>query len=272
MPTDQPTDRMEGRAHEVRPSGTADRLPLAPTEDAGLSRDGIRYRIVYRLLRILIGPVLRFLGRPRVYGLHNIPPHGGAILASNHLSFLDSLFLALVLRRRVTFLAKSEYFTTPGFRGGLKRAFFTASGQISIDRNNERRASEGIRQAIDLLRQGELVGIYPEGTRSPDGRLYRGKTGVARVAATAPAPVIPVAMIDTVRVLPPGRRLPRRGRVEVRIGPPLDLDAYGDPPDLRQYRARTDEIMKAIGALSDQPYVDQYAQQVKAKLGLAKRR
>jgi 1-acyl-sn-glycerol-3-phosphate acyltransferase len=215
---------------------------------------------------IAIGPLLRVLGRPRVYGLHNIPSRGGAILAINHLSFLDSMFLALVLRRHVTFLAKSEYFTTPGVKGALKRAFFTASGQISIDRNNERRASEGMRQAVDLLRQGDLIGIYPEGTRSPDGRLYRGRTGVARVALTASAPAIPVAMIDTFRVLPAGRSVPRRGHVEIHIGPPVGMAAYIDSTDADLCRALTDEIMRAIGKLSKQPYVNLYAQQIKAKL------
>jgi 1-acyl-sn-glycerol-3-phosphate acyltransferase len=229
-------------------------------------------RISYLFLKATVGPFLRVLGRPRVYGLQHVPADGGAILASNHLSFLDSLFLALVVRRRVTFLAKSEYFTTPGVRGLLKRAFFTASGQVSIDRNNERRAAEGMRRAIDLLRQGELLGIYPEGTRSPDGRLYRGKTGVARVALGAPAPVLPVAMTGTFQILPANRRVPRLGRVEIRIGPPVDLTGCDGLTGADLRRAHTDEIMRAIGKLSGQPHADCYAQQVKAELGLARGR
>jgi 1-acyl-sn-glycerol-3-phosphate acyltransferase len=261
---------------------TAEALPQADWHEngrlstgAGLTPDPARYRessrVVYSLMKIVSGPLLRFLGRPRVYGLRNIPAQGGALLASNHLSLLDSLFLGLVLRRRVTFLARSEYFTTPGGRGWLKRTFFTASGQISIDRNNERRVAEGLRRAVELLRDGELLGIYPEGTQSPDGRLYRGRTGVARLAMMTPAPVIPVAMTGTFHVLPGGRRMPRRGRVEIRIGEPLVLaaDLDGTGADAKLLRVRTDEIMQAIATLSQQPYVDLDAQRFKAELGIA---
>jgi 1-acyl-sn-glycerol-3-phosphate acyltransferase len=270
MSTDQSIDQLSGTSPDSRTRDAGP--PAVPAAGAGPYRRPVWSRIVYRLLRMTVGPFLRVLGRPRVHGLRNIPPSGGVILASNHQSFLDSVFLAFVLPRHITFLAKSEYFTTPGLKGALKRAFFTASGQISVDRNNERRAAVAMRQAIDLLRQGELLGIYPEGTRSPDGRLYRGKTGVARVAVTAPAPVIPVAITGTFHILPASRRIPRLGRVEVRIGPPIDMTAYTDPSKASLRRALTDEIMQAIGKLSNQPYVDLYAQQVKAESGLDEQR
>ncbi|WP_132935372.1 lysophospholipid acyltransferase family protein, partial [Mycobacteroides abscessus] len=152
----------------------------------------------YWLLKyIFMGPILQLMGRPKVEGLENIPSSGPAILAGNHLAVVDSFFLPLVCPRRVTFLAKSEYFTEPGFKGWLKKVFFGGSGQVPIDRTSADAAENALSTAKRLLGEGKLLGIYPEGTRSPDGRLYKGKTGLARMALATGVPVIPVAMVGT---------------------------------------------------------------------------
>ena len=214
----------------------------------------------YRVSRVIAGPILHLLWRPSVTGGGHIPATGGAILASNHLSLVDSIFLPLVLSRPVTFAAKSEYFT--GTRPGQRfaAAYMRATKQLSVDRADTRSAQETLKAALDLLQAGELFGIYPEGTRSPDGRLYRGRTGVGWLAMASGLPVIPVAMVGTDRVLPPGRSIPSLHRVGIRVGEPLRFEAYRDHrPAAQARRAITDEVMKAIGGLSGQEYVPIYA-------------
>jgi len=214
---------------------------------------------------ILIGPWLRLLFRPQVEGLEHLPSDGAAILASNHLSFSDSVFLPLVCKRRITFLAKSDYFTTPGFKGLLTRLFMSAAGQVAVDRSGGRASEAALRTGLRVLGTGELLGIYPEGTRSPDARLYRGKTGVARMALEAGVPVIPCAMINTHLIQPPGRVRPKIMRVKISIGAPLDFSRYeGMSGDRFVLRSMTDEIMYELMALSGQEYVDMYAQKAKA--------
>ena len=216
--------------------------------------------VYWVLKKILLGPWLRLLFRPWVEGLENVPSDGAAILASNHLSFSDSIFLPLMVPRRVTFLAKQEYFTGRGLKGWFSRLFFSSIGQVPIDRSSGAAAKAALETAKRILAEGKLLGIYPEGTRSPDGRLYRGKTGVARMALEAGVPVIPCAMIDTDKVQPIGHALPRIRRVGVRIGKPLDFSRYeGLAGDRFIERSMTDEIMYEIMRLSGQEYVDKYA-------------
>ena len=205
-------------------------------------------------------------------GLENIPAEGAAILASNHLSFSDSFFLPAVLDRKVTFIAKAEYFTTPGLKGRMTAAFFKGVGQLPVDRSGARGAGEAaIKSGIDVIERGELFGIYPEGTRSPDGRLYRGKPGgLARVALATGAPVIPVAMIDTEKIQPPGKVMPKLMRPGIRIGKPLDFGRYaGMEHDRFVLRAVTDEVMYEIMKLSGQEYVDIYATAAKRQIAEA---
>lgn len=216
------------------------------------------------LKRILIGPWLRIIFRPWVEGLENVPETGPAILASNHLSFSDSFFLPLVVPRRVTFIAKAEYFTGRGVKGRLSAGFFRAVGQIPVDRSGGRASEAALRSGLKILQRGELFGIYPEGTRSPDGRLYRGRTGVARLALEAGVPVLPCAMIDTEKLQPPGRVLPKLIRPGVRIGKPLDFSRYeGMAGDRFVLRSMTDEIMYELMMQSGQEYVDMYATKAK---------
>ena len=214
----------------------------------------------YQLSRLVIGPALHLLARTEILGTENVPASGGAILASNHLSVLDSFYLPLMLDRPVTFAAKSEYFTgrRPSYR--IVGAYLRATKQLSVDRAGARAAQEMLDAALALLKDGALFGIYPEGTRSPDGRLYRGRTGVGWLALHSGVPVIPVAMIGTERILPPGRRLPRPGRIKIRVGQPLLFDEYADQPaGARQRRAVTDRVMEAIRELSGQESMPIYA-------------
>jgi 1-acyl-sn-glycerol-3-phosphate acyltransferase len=229
--------------------------------------------VLYGLLKhVLVGPALRVGFHPWVEGLEHLPAEGPAILASNHLSFSDSIFLPLVTPRRITFMAKAEYFTTPGVRGRMTASVMRAAGQVPVDRSGGRGADDAIRTGVDLLRSGELLGIYPEGTRSPDGKLYRGRTGVARMALEAKVPVVPVAMIDTDKVQPPGQVVPNLGRVGVVLGKPLEFSRYeGMESDRLVLRAVTDEIMYAILARSGQEYEDIYATTAKARLARAER-
>jgi 1-acyl-sn-glycerol-3-phosphate acyltransferase len=225
------------------------------------------------LKRVILGPILRVVYRPWAEGLEHVPATGPAIVASNHLSFSDSLFMPLVVPRRVTFLAKSDYFTGRGIKGWLTRVFFRGIGQVPIDRSGGKASEAAIRAALKILGRGDLLGIYPEGTRSPDGRLYRGKTGVARMALEAKVPVIPVAMIDTEKMQPPGRLIPRIMRPGLRFGKPLDFSRYeGMEDDRYVLRSVTDEIMYALMDLSGQEYVDIYAQRAKAEIAAAKKR
>ena len=221
--------------------------------------------MLYWVLKwIVIGPWLRVLYRPWTENLDVIPVQGPAILVSNHLSFSDSFFLPLVVDRKITFLAKQEYFTGKGIKGLISRAFFTGVGQVPIDRSSGRAAEAAIITGLRVLDEGHLLGIYPEGTRTVDGRLYRGKTGVARMALESRVPVIPVAMIGTYEIQPPGRVRPNIRRVGVRFGDPLDFSRYeGLEGDRFVLRSVTDEIMYALMELSDQEYVDVYASRAK---------
>ena len=214
----------------------------------------------YRVSRVLAGPILHLLWRPSVIGGEHIPAAGGAIIASNHLSLVDSIFLPLVLARPVTFAAKSEYFTGTRPSQRFAGAYLRATKQLSVDRADTRSAQETLQAALGLLQSGELFGIYPEGTRSPDGRLYRGRTGVGWLALASGLPVIPVAMVGTDRVLPPGHSIPSLHRVGIRVGEPLTFEVYRDHrPAAQARRAITDEVIKAIGGLSGQEYVPMYA-------------
>ncbi len=217
----------------------------------------------YWIVKVILTPILRTLFRPKIDGVENIPDEGGAILASNHLSFSDSFFLPLMVKRRVTFLAKSDYFTG----GGLKAFFFRAVGQVPVDRSGGSASNAALETGKRVLAKGMLLGIYPEGTRSPDGRLYRGKTGVARMALEAGVPVIPCAMVNTFEIQPPGKVIPRIMQVEMRIGKPLDFSRYaGMEHDRFVLRSMTDEIMYELMQLSGQEYVDQYATKAKADI------
>ena len=222
----------------------------------------------YWVVKAILGPFLRLIFRPWAEGADNVPREGPAILASNHLSFSDHFFGPLPVPRRVIFLAKSEYFTGRGLKGLLSKAFFNGVGQIPINRAGGAASEQAIRTGLQVLSEGHVLGIYPEGTRSPDGRLYRGKTGVARLAVESGAPVVPCAMINTFEFQPPGTLWPnRRFRPGVRFGEPLDFSRYhGREADGQLLRAITDEIMQAIAKLSGQEYVDVDARSAKAEI------
>jgi 1-acyl-sn-glycerol-3-phosphate acyltransferase len=213
---------------------------------------------------VAIGPLLRMIFRPVVEGAENVPDAGPAILASNHLSYVDWLFMPLTLPRRVTFVAKAEYFTSPGLKGWFQRKFFSGAGQVPIDRSGATAAEGALTSARKILADGDLFGIYPEGTRSHDGRLYRGKTGVARLALEMKVPVIPVAVVGTDVVAPPGRTFGTFTRPVVRFGRPLDFSRYqGLESDRYILRSITDEVMYEIMRLSGQEYVDMYSSRAK---------
>ncbi|QQS03018.1 MAG: 1-acyl-sn-glycerol-3-phosphate acyltransferase [Austwickia sp.] len=216
--------------------------------------------MVYRVIKLILYPILTTLFRPRVEGLQHVPRKGAAILASNHLSFSDSIFLPLMLPRRLTFPAKMEYFTGTGIKGRLTAAFFRGVGQIPIDRSGGKASWAAMEAGLSILRQGELFGIYPEGTRSPDGRLHRGKTGMARLALLAGVPIIPVAMIDTDKAQPTGQVIPNITQIGIRIGAPMNYSRFaGQEEDHEVLRHITDEVMAALQQLSGQEYVDEYA-------------
>lgn len=195
--------------------------------------------------------------RPKVKGLRNVPGKGPVIIASNHLSFSDSIFMPLVVPRKVTFLAKSEYFTSPGPKGLLKKLTFIALGQVPVDRSGGRRSEAALQTGLKILDEGNCLGIYPEGTRSPDGRLYKGRTGIARLAIESGAPVIPVAMSNTDKIQPTGKVIPNLHRVGMIFGEPMYF--AGDSTDLHYLRVVTDQIMKKIQEMSGQEYIDIYA-------------
>lgn len=222
----------------------------------------------YELFKhVLLGPGLKVYYHPWAEGLENVPDDGPAILASNHLSFSDSLFLPLVLKRKVVFLGKSEYFTGKGVKGTATKAFMKGMGTIPVHRGGGKASEAALRTGLQVLAGGELLGIYPEGTRSPDGRLYRGKTGVARLAIEAGAPIIPVAMIGTDVAQPIGQKVPSRTDIGVRIGKPIDPTPYhGKAEDRDTLRDLTDQIMTAIQAMSGQEYADRDAAQYKREL------
>jgi 1-acyl-sn-glycerol-3-phosphate acyltransferase len=227
--------------------------------------------VFYWLLKyVVLGPLLRLLFRPDVRGLANVPASGPVILACNHLSFSDSIFTPLLVTRRVTFVAKAEYFTGRGIKGRLMRRFFLATGTIPVDRSGGQAAQAALDTLLRVLKAGGIAGIYPEGTRSPDGRLYRGKTGVARLALESGAVVVPVALLNTDEIQPTGRLIPKIKRVRIRFGAPLDFSRYRQPQPEEQARGGsrgdrfvertiTDEIMYELMVLTGRPYVDRYA-------------
>ncbi|TCN50786.1 1-acyl-sn-glycerol-3-phosphate acyltransferase [Rhodococcus sp. SMB37] len=210
----------------------------------------------YRLCRhALIGPTLHLLGRPKIVGRENIPRHGPIIVAANHLAVLDSFYLTLAARRQITFLAKREYFDRGGVVGSLQRWFFSAMGQIPVDRRGGSTAAPALEAATRIVEQGGAWGIHPEGTRSPDGRLYRGRTGAARVALETGTPLVPVAITGT----RPDRSTPWwRRRVTVEILEPLDLMPYRSAGSAGA-RAATDALMLELAVRTGQEYVDAYA-------------
>lgn len=215
----------------------------------------------YGILRAFLTPFLMILFRPKVKGLRHVPGTGPVIIASNHLSFSDSIFMPLVVPRKVTFLAKSEYFTSPGPKGLLKKLTFIALGQVPVDRSGGRRSEAALITGLKVLAEGKCLGIYPEGTRSPDGRLYKGRTGIARLAIESGAPIIPVAMFNTEKIQPTGTVMPKVMRVEMIFGEPMYFE--GDSTDLLHLRDVTDKIMSTIQELSGQEYVDTYATKAK---------
>lgn len=216
------------------------------------------------LKHIVVGPWLRVLFRPWVEGEEHVPDKGAAIFASNHLSFSDSFFFPLVVKRPITFLAKSDYFTGKGIKGFFTKMFFAGVGQVPVDRSGGRASEAAMRTGLRILGEGQCLGIYPEGTRSPNGTLYRGKTGVARMAMEAKVPILPVAMIGTYEIQPPGQLRPRLQRVGIRIGRPLDFTRYeGLENDRFVLRSVTDEVMYELMTLSGQEYVDMYATRAK---------
>jgi 1-acyl-sn-glycerol-3-phosphate acyltransferase len=230
-------------------------------------RSGVDGLFYWFMKRIAAGPLLRGMFRPWVRGLENIPSEGGAILASNHLAVIDSFVLPLVVSRKILFIAKAEYFTGTGIKGRLKAGFFRGIGSIPVDRGGGKAGEAALRKGLEVLQSGNLFGIYPEGTRSPDGRLYRGKTGVARLALESGAPVVPVAMIGTDEAQPIGQVIPKPMRIGIVIGEPLDFSRYkGMENDRFILRSVTDEIMYALMTLSGQEYVDIYAATAKARI------
>ncbi len=205
------------------------------------------------MLHPVAPPILKAIWRPRVTGLDRVPKTGGVILASNHLSFVDSVVIPAIVPRKVVFLAKSDYFTQPGVKGFLSRAWFEGLGMLPVDRDNTSAAIDSLDTALDVLGKGEAFGIYPEGTRSRDGRLYRGRTGVAHLALTAGVPVVPVGLQGTENIQPVGTRYPKLAKVTVTFGHPLDFTGRGDGVPLgRARREVTDEIMAAIQDLTGQ--------------------
>jgi 1-acyl-sn-glycerol-3-phosphate acyltransferase len=208
------------------------------------------------LLHFTLAPLARLIFRPKVEGRHHVPRTGPVIIAANHLSFVDSLVIPLVAPRPVAFLAKSDYFHGRGLKGRLIRAFFVATEAVPVERTDHRAAQDSLDLALEVLREGRAFGIYPEGTRSRDGRLYRGRTGVAHLALTSGAPVVPVGLIGTDRLQPVGRRLPRFHRITVRFGAPLFFSPVRDEAPAstaaKARRAATDDIMSAIATLSGQ--------------------
>jgi len=222
--------------------------------------------VLYWLFKyVLIGPVLWLFGRPTIEGQHHIPKKGPVILAGNHRAVVDSFFLVLMVRRRITFVAKSEYFTGTGVKGAMQRWFFGGAGQVPIDRSGADASRAALDTAIGILDKGGVWGIYPEGTRSPDGCLYKGKTGAIRVALETGAPVIPVVVHGADAFNRPGTRMWRFSKVRITVGEPIDFSRYRE---LRGYqavvRAATDELMAVLCDQSGQEYVDVYGADVKS--------
>ena len=220
---------------------------------------------------IIMGPFIRVYNRPEIEGLEHIPSAGPAILASNHQSVMDSFYLLLLCPRQITFLAKQEYFTGTTLVGRLQKWFFSSVGQVPIDRSSADAAQAAIDVGMQVLRRNDLLGIYPEGTRSPDGRIFRGKTGMAWMALRADVSVVPVAMIGTREANPVGSWVLRPAKVRIRVGEAIDAVSYVkalglDPDSYEAARALTDHVVQTLAGLSDQTYVDAYAADIKASL------
>lgn len=211
-----------------------------------------------RLSRIFLAPLARLLFRPKIIGRSRVPGRGPVLIASNHLSFADSIVITLVAPRSVSFLAKSSYFTGTGLRGWISKSFFTGVGAIAVERGAGQAAQDALDSGLEILKRGDAFSIYPEGTRSLDGRLYRGRTGVAWLALTSGAPVVPVALTGTQHLQPVGSKIPRIAKVTVEFGTPLDLSRHGSPDSGRARRAATDEIMEAIHRMSGQQLAGVY--------------
>ena len=221
---------------------------------------------------LVAGPLVKTVFRPWVTGADNIPKTGAVILASNHLSVVDSIFLPLVIERRISFLAKSDYFMGRGVKGWAIKNFLKGTGMLPIDRSGGKASEASLNTGLKVLARGEVLGIYPEGTRSPDGKLYRGRTGVARMILEAHVPVVPVAMIDTEKVMPIGSKLPKVRRIGVIFGEPLDFSRFeGLESDRFILRSITDEIMYELDRLSGQEYVDVYASSVRERMASPRR-
>lgn len=217
---------------------------------------------------LVAGPLLKTVFRPWVTGLDNIPKTGPVILASNHLSFIDSIFLPLLIDRRIYFLAKSDYFTGKGLKNWAVKHFLLGTGMLPIDRSGGKASEASLNTGLEVIAKGNVLGIYPEGTRSPDGKMYRGRTGVARMILEGHAPVVPVAMVDTEKVMPIGSKLPKVRRIGVIFGEPLDFSRFeGLEGDRFILRSITDEIMYELSRISGQEYVDVYATSVKDRMG-----
>ena len=215
--------------------------------------------MLYQVMHTVVPPLAKAIWRPTVEGLHNLPETGPVIVASNHLSFADSLVIPIVAPRKVTFLAKAQYFNGTGVKGAISRGFFGGLGMIPVDRDDTRAALASLDIALDILSKGGAFGIYPEGTRSRDGRLYRGRTGVAHLALTSGAPVVPVGLTGTQDIQPVGSNLPRLAKVTVRFGEPLHFQQqYDGVPVGRARREVTDQVMNAIQKLSGQQFAGVY--------------
>ncbi|GGL06179.1 1-acyl-sn-glycerol-3-phosphate acyltransferase [Salinibacterium xinjiangense] len=215
---------------------------------------------------LVAGPLIKTVFRPWIVGLENIPKTGGVILASNHLSVIDSIFLPLLIDRRIYFLAKSDYFTGKGLKNWATKHFLLGTGMLPIDRSGGKASEASLNMGLAVIAKGNVLGIYPEGTRSPDGKMYRGRTGVARMILEGHVPVVPVAMIDTEKVMPVGSTLPKVRRIGVVFGEPLDFSRFeGMESDRFILRSITDEIMYELSRISGQEYVDVYASSVKEK-------
>jgi 1-acyl-sn-glycerol-3-phosphate acyltransferase len=224
--------------------------------------------VQYQLSRAIVGPLLHAYGLPKVTGLEYIPASGPAILASNHLSIVDSVYLPLMVARPIVFPAKAEYFSAKGPIGRLWASYLRSTNQLEIDRDASRSAQATLDAAVEILRAGDLFGFYPEGTRSPDGRLYRGRSGLGYLALNSGAPVIPVAMLGTRKMMPPGTSVPRPARITIKIGKPLEFGHLAGDPPAKARRAVAEETMSAIADLSGQEYVHEYASDVKARMGI----
>lgn len=214
--------------------------------------------MLYSFSRGVLVPLSRVLYRPTIEGKDNVPRTGGVILASNHRSFIDSFAIPLVAPRQVRFLAKAEYWQGTGIKGTLRRNFFTAVGMVPVNRRSAQAAQESLDAGLEVLKAGEAFGIYPEGTRSRDGRLYRGRTGVAWLALHAAVPVVPVGLIGTQDIQPVGASFPKLAKVTVRFGTPIGVERYAGMPAGKARRQLTDDVMEAIAALSGQERADEY--------------